>query len=145
LRPLHTKAVAEVDRGLESLTLNPLRRRHRALLEADRELLATLTVLVNRVVGMTRAVHDRYDPSLAEEPVVRGIATELTRAAHDVRLLAEHALPGDGRVDGADPREEPALTAPLVVLQPSEEHWILIGSLLEDIRRIRSEIIGGAE
>jgi hypothetical protein len=31
------------------------------------------------------------------------------------------------------------------VLQPSEEHWILIGSLLEDIRRIRSEIIGGAE
>ncbi|RII95925.1 FUSC family protein, partial [Clavibacter nebraskensis] len=94
LRPRHTKAVAEVDRGLESLTLNPLRRRHRALLEADRELLATLTVLVNRVVGMTRAVHDRYDPSLAEEPVVRGIATELTRAAHDVRLLAEHALPG---------------------------------------------------
>jgi uncharacterized membrane protein YccC len=148
LRPRHTKAVAEVDRGLESLTLNPLRRRHRALLEADRELLATLTVLVNRVVGMTRAVHDRYDPSLAEEPVVRGIATELTRAAHDVRLLAEHALPGDGRADradGADPREEPALTAPLVVLQPSEEHWILIGSLLEDIRRIRSEIIGGAE
>ncbi len=94
---------------------------------------------------MTRAVHDRYDPSLAEEPVVRGIATELTRAAHDVRLLAEHALPGDARADGADPREEPALTAPLVVLQPSDEHWILIGSLLEDIRRIRSEIIGGAE
>ncbi|OUE24947.1 FUSC family protein [Clavibacter michiganensis] len=145
LRPRHTKAVAEVDRGLESLTLNPLRRRHRALLEADRELLATLTVLVNRVVGMTRAVHDRYDPSLAEEPVVRGIATELTRAAHDVRLLAEHALPGDGHGDGGGPHEEPALTAPLVVLQPSEEHWILIGSLLEDIRRIRSEIIGGAE
>jgi hypothetical protein len=58
-----------------------------------------------------------------------------------VRLLAEHALPGDG----GTPHDEPALTAPLVVLQPSEEHWILIGSLLEDIRRIRSEIIGGAE
>lgn len=146
LRPRHTKAAAEVDTGLESLTLNPLRRRHRALLEADRELLATLTVLVNRIVGMTRAVHDRYDPSLVEEPVMRGIATELTRAAHDLRLLAEHAIPGDGTsAAAAAPHEEPALTAPLVVLQPSEEHWILIGSLLEDIRRIRSEIIGGAE
>jgi hypothetical protein len=27
------------------------------------------------------------------------------------------------------------------VLRPDPEHWVLIGSLLEDIRRVREEII----
>jgi hypothetical protein len=37
--------------------------------------------------------------------------------------------------------EAPALTAPVRVLRPDPEHWVLIGSLLEDIRRVREEII----
>jgi hypothetical protein len=38
--------------------------------------------------------------------------------------------------------ELPALTAPLVVTTPNAEHWILLGSLLEDLRRVREEILG---
>jgi hypothetical protein len=36
----------------------------------------------------------------------------------------------------------PALTAPMLVPRPHPDHWILIGSLLEDLRRIREVIIG---
>jgi hypothetical protein len=28
------------------------------------------------------------------------------------------------------------------VARPSEEHWVLIGALLEDLRRVREEIVG---
>ena len=35
----------------------------------------------------------------------------------------------------------PALTAPLVIRPPSSAHWILIGSLMEDLRRIRGELV----
>ena len=34
----------------------------------------------------------------------------------------------------------PALTAPLVILKPNMDHWILFGSLMEDLRRVREEI-----
>jgi hypothetical protein len=39
----------------------------------------------------------------------------------------------------------PALTAPLVIAKPDPRHWILVGSLMEDIRRVREEIMGGPE
>jgi hypothetical protein len=29
-----------------------------------------------------------------------------------------------------------------VVTTPNVEHWILLGSLLEDLRRVREEILG---
>ncbi|MFT4157668.1 MAG: FUSC family protein, partial [Microbacterium sp.] len=35
----------------------------------------------------------------------------------------------------------PALTAPLEVRPPASAHWILIGSLMEDLRRIREELV----
>jgi hypothetical protein len=34
------------------------------------------------------------------------------------------------------------LTAPLRITRPHPEHWLLIGSLMEDLRRIREEIVG---
>ena len=45
----------------------------------------------------------------------------------------------------ADPTQPPtasipALTAPLDVGVPASEHWILIGSLLEDLRRIHETL-----
>ena len=93
---------------------------------------------------MTRAVHDNYDERLRDEPIVGSIATELTRAAHDVRLVARRikaGVCGDAAVDTITV-DLPALTAPLVVARPDSEHWVLIGSLMEDLRRIREEIIG---
>lgn len=138
LRGTRDTAAAAVASGAESLTLNPRRGRHRTLLEKDAELLARLTILVTRVLGMTRAVRDNYRPSLIADPAIVQIAEELRRAAHDVRLL--------GRDEPSATTEEiPLLTAPLQILRANEEHWILIGSLLEDLRRVRHEIVGVEE
>ncbi len=135
LRTLQTTAQDAVAKGEESLTLNPRQGRHRRLLEADAQLLTRLGILVTRVLGMTRAVRDNYSADLLADPAVRAIATELTRAAHDLRLLTRDPT-------SVTEREEPALTAPLQIIAPNPTHWILIGSLLEDMRRVREEIVG---
>lgn len=138
LRTLREAASDAVERGEESLTLNPRRGRHRTQLERDAELLERLSILATRVMGMTRAVRDNYRPTLLADPSIAEIAIELTRAAHDVRLLAADR--------GAEVSTEvPLLTAPLQILRPNAEHWVLIGSLLEDLRRVRLEIIGSDE
>jgi len=138
LRATRDTAMDAVARGAESLTLNPRRSRHRTVLEGDALLLGRLTILVTRVLGMTRAVRDNYRPSLIADPAIVEIAEELRRAAHDVRLL--------GRDEPSTATAEiPLLTASLQILRPNEEHWILIGSLLEDIRRVRHEIQGSED
>lgn len=142
LRGLRQAAEDAIARGDESLTLNPRRSRHRRVLQHDVELLARLGILVTRVLGMSRAVHDHYSAELVSDPAVVAIAAELGRAAHDVRLIVRD-------VDGtaADPitSEIPALTAPLRVLRPNEDNWILIGSLMEDMRRVRENIVDSEE
>ena len=138
MRKLRDTAVDAVAKGAESLTLNPRRGRHRTMLERDAELLDRLSILVTRVLGMTRAVRDNYRPSLLADPAIAEIAVELTRAAHDVRLLVR-----DRENEISD--EPPMLTAPLQILRPNAEHWVLIGSLLEDLRRVRFEIVGTDE
>lgn len=146
LRKLQTDAAAAVTAAQDSLMLNPLGGRHRAAIERDRAFLASLTVLVTRVLGMTRALNDHYDNELSTDPVVRSIAVEFGRAAHDVRLLARELQRPIDR-EGARPitAELPALTAPLVIARPHPEHWILVGSLMEDLRRVREELIGQAD
>lgn len=146
LRTLQARATSAVKTGEESLTLNPRASRQRRILEADRVMLGSLSNLVHRVVAMTRTLRDNYDPELIDDPVVEGIADELRRAAHDVRLLVrdreEEASHGEP-VHPA-PVELPALTAPLSVMRPPE-NWILVGSLLEDLRRVREELIDESE
>jgi uncharacterized membrane protein YgaE (UPF0421/DUF939 family) len=142
LRPMRDKAVESLSKGEESLTLNPRRSAHRDELRQIRELLDRLSPVVTRTIGMTRAVRDHYDATLSEESTVQQIARELHRAAHDLRLLSRPA--GEERDEDAEPvtAEIPALTAPLVIQRPHPDHWILIGSLLEDLRRVREEIVG---
>ena len=140
LRGLRDEAAAALASADESLTLNPRGGRHRRQLARDRAFLDTLTVLATRVPGMARAVRDRYDTSLTTDAVVQSIATELDRAAHDLLLLAQ-APRGRDEPPPVTP-ELPALTAPLVVLRPDEENWVLVGFLLEDLRRVRDEIVG---
>ncbi|MET4782341.1 aromatic acid exporter family protein [Glaciihabitans sp. UYNi722] len=147
LRPQRDAAAEALTLAEESLTLNPRGGRHRTILERDRELLASLSILVTRVLGMARALRDRYDPDLHEDPVVASIALELDRAAHDLMLLARDPRPAAAQREDPDPvtAELPALTAPLVITKPDAEHWILVGSLMEDLRRVREEIIGGTD
>jgi hypothetical protein len=142
LRTMRTAAEDAIARGEESLQLNPRRGRHRTVLQHDIELYSRLSILVTRVLGMTRAVHDHYEDALITDAGVKAIAKELGRAAHDVRLLTRD-------VEGISPEpitsELPALTSPLFILSPNPEHWILIGSLMEDMRRVRAELVGSQE
>jgi uncharacterized membrane protein YgaE (UPF0421/DUF939 family) len=144
LRPLKDSTADALDRAEESLMLNPRQGKHRSVLERDRGLLSTLGPLVTRVIGMARAINDRYDAELVHDPVASSIAIELDRAAHDLELLARPARSTDP-VAAPITAELPALTAPLVVARPDAQHWILVGSLLEDLRRVREEIIGADE
>ncbi|WP_308797328.1 FUSC family protein [Agromyces silvae] len=141
MRPMRDAADASIATGEESLTLNPRRSRHRDELREMRVLLDRLTPIVTQVIGMTRAVFDHYDPSLMDEPTVPAIAEQLRRAGHDVRLAVHLA-----DVDPHPPTSAvPALTSPLVIAPPKSEHWIVIGSLMEDLRRIRHELVDDAE
>ena len=139
LRPMKNAAEASIVAGEESLTLNPRRSTHRAELREMRQLLDRLSPIVTQTIGMTRAYFDHYDDSIGEEPVVAAIADQLRRAGHDVRLAMQIAdiAPEPEALTSAIP----ALTAPLVVRPPSSQHWILIGSLMEDLRRIHGGLL----
>lgn len=90
---------------------------------------------------MTRAFYDRYNDELSEESAVIGIAEQLRRAAHDVRLALR--LTGSASAPAVT-TTLPALTTPYTVVTPTGDHWILIGALLEDLRRIHDEVTGEA-
>jgi len=120
----------------ESLRLNPRGARYKAILEADDALFGRLQPIVSQILGMTRALSDHYGPGLVGDPQVVGMAAEMRRAAHDLALLGRDDL----AVEGAT--EPPALTAPYVIAQPHPEYWQLIGSLMEDLRRVRGRITG---
>jgi uncharacterized membrane protein YgaE (UPF0421/DUF939 family) len=140
LRPMLEAADKAIAAAEESLTLNPRQARHRQELEPLKELQDRLRTLVTRAIGMTRALRDHYDDSLHLEPSVQAFSLELSRAAHDFTLLARDATaPGSAQGGVTEP---PALTAPLVIATPHPQHWILIGSLMEDLRRVREEIVG---
>ncbi len=139
LRPMQAAAVASVEGAEESMTLNP-RRSQRADIAEMRALLSTLSPIVTQVIGMTRAYFDHYDDSLSDEPTVHAIAEQLRRAGHDVRLAVQLA---EVAPDSATQTEAiQALTTPLQVKPPASGHWILVGSLMEDLRRIRGELVG---
>lgn len=139
LRPMKEAAEASISAGEESLTLNPRRSAHRDDLREARALLERLSPIVTQTIGMTRAYFDHYDDTIGEEPAVVAIAEQLRRAGHDVRLAVQ--------VADLSPEPEtltsaiPALTAPLTLRPPSSDHWILIGSLMEDLRRIRGALV----
>ena len=139
VRPKLEAAEDAIEAGAESLTLNPRGRRHRDELDDLRGLVETFRPIVTQMIGMTRATSERYDPSIDEEPAVTAIAEQLHRAAHDVRLLLRRAVPAPVVARPA-PDEPAALTSPLTVSRPSSTHWILVGSLLEDLRRIHDTL-----
>jgi hypothetical protein len=154
LRSLEASASAAVATGAESLTFNPRRGTQSIALDRETELLNRGRVLTRRIIGMSRAFRDHYDANLYNEPTVLEIARELSRAAHDLVLLADQndAAASSGRGDSRStvpeaPPEDllPALTAPLMIPRPHPQHWVLIGSLMEDMRRVREEITGEAD
>lgn len=136
VRETRDAAHAAIGEGTESLALNPRGRRHRDELRALDTLLDGFSPVVVQTIGMTRAFVDRYDDALADEPAMGAIAEQLRRAAHDVELALRRA---DASASAAVV-EPAALTTPLTVGRPASDHWILIGSLLEDLRRIHETV-----
>jgi hypothetical protein len=128
-----------IEVATESLSLNPRSRRHREELAATKSLLERTGPIVTQTIGMTRAFCDHYDPTIADEPTVLAIAEQLRRAAHDVRLDVRRTDAAAG-VAEPDADEPAALTEPLTVHAPSRDHWVLIGSMLEDLRRIHEAL-----
>lgn len=120
----------------DSLRLNPRGRHYRQALAEDDELFQRLQPIITQIIGMSRAVYDLYSPELVDDPSVVGMVEEIRRAAHDLELLAHPERPG------APVSEPPALTAPYTILRPHPDHWVLIGSLMEDLRRVRGRITG---
>lgn len=118
----------------DSLRFNPRSRRYREGLAEDDDQFQRLQPIVTQVIGMARALSDLYSPELADDPTVAGMADEMRRAAHDLARLA-HAT-------GGEPTEPPALTAPFTIPTPNPRHWVLVGSLMEDLRRVRGRITG---
>lgn len=139
LRQGSTAAKTALQEGRDSLAFNPRRRRLDDRLQADDALFRRLEPIVTQVIGMTRTVHDHDATALAEGPLGARIAEECRRAAHDLRLLADRA-PGKPAADVADLR----LTSPIAVLDAPPADWVVAGALLEDLRRIREEIVTDA-
>ena len=79
------------------------------------------------------------DHALAREPAVQAIADQLRRAAHDIRLDLRRT-PRAGDVEPTATTTIPALTAPLQLTAPSATNWIVVGSLMEDLRRIHEQL-----
>lgn len=125
----------------ESLRFNPRSKRYRDDLAEDDVHFQRLQPIVTQVIGMARALTDLYSPDLTADPAVAGMATEMRRAAHDLRHLAGP----EPASDFPTPQEPLALTAPYRILQPNPDHWVLIGSLMEDLRRVRGRITGTIE
>ncbi|AZZ49698.1 FUSC family protein [Rathayibacter rathayi] len=140
LQTMQSKAEEAIATGEESLRLNPRRSAHRDRLLALHSVVPRLARIVTRVRGMSRTVHDLYDDELVAEPTIADIAVQLHRAAHDLRLLVQSSVAVPEPETITD--ELPALTAPLVIANPHPQHWILLGALAEDLRRIREEIVG---
>lgn len=139
LRPMRASAEHAIERASEALTLNPFGGRYRREFDEMRALLdERLEPLSMQVIGMTRALVDHYDESLASDPAALAIAEELRRAAHDVRLALHLAEVEPAPLTSAIP----ALTAPIELLPPRGGNWVLIGSLMEDLRRVRGELRG---
>lgn len=135
MRPMLTAVDQAIADAEESLSLNPLRGRHLPALAEAKALRDRASALITQTLGVTRTLHDHYDAELVSEPTMPAIVDEVRRSAHDLRILGRPA---------PERPEPPALTAPLQVATPSATHWVVIGSLLEDLRRIHEEIAGEA-
>ncbi|MDX2375234.1 aromatic acid exporter family protein [Microbacterium sp. LRZ72] len=140
MRDARDEAAAAIADARESLTLNPRARRHRDELAGLSALVDRLGPIVTQSVGMTRALDDRYDVGVCEEPAVGAIGDQLHRAAGAVRRGLARVRAGDAAASEPVVDEPPALTAPLQTPAPSPDHWVLIGALLEDLRRIHGAL-----
>lgn len=145
LRPQLNRAQTTLRNAQEGLRFNVFKGKHADELAKEAALLQQLSIIVTRVIGVAHGVRDHYDDSVIAEPGIAQIAEELMRSGHDLRLLVRDAgLPATNQ-SHPDTQELPALTEPIQLSPPSGLNWVLIGFLMENLRRIRDEITEGFE
>lgn len=143
LRGTVADAEAAIAEARDSLALNPRARRLTTEVDALADDVHRLFAIVTQLIGMTRAFVDDYDDTIAGDRQVGAIAEQLHRAAHDIRLerpVGAAEVAGDASPLEASPGEPPALTRPLELRTAPPAHWVLIGSLLVDLRRIHAGV-----
>lgn len=145
LRGEYNHALATLTQARESLQYNARKKTLGQVLDREAALMERLAILVTRVIGMARAIRDNYDASVLDEPTINEISSELLKAGHDLRLVVRDLGLPAVVAPHPDTSEMPALTKPIRVLSPSNENWILIGFLIENIRLVRGEITGASE
>ncbi len=134
IRAVRDAADAAIVAAAESLTFNPRAGRHRFDLARLRTTLDGLTPIVTQVIGMTRAFTDRYEPTVAADPAMREVAASVRRAAGDLRHVV-----GDAERAASDVSARSG--APRETTVPQTSHWVLVGSMLEDYRRVDEELL----
>ncbi len=145
LRKQLNQAQETLQAAQESLRFNVFKGTHAKDLDAQQRLLQQIAVLVTRTIGVARGVLDNYDETVIAEPGIAQIAEEFIRSGHDLRLLVRDAgLPATNQAHPST-LEMPALTEPILLSPPSGFNWVLIGFLMENLRRIREEIIGATD
>lgn len=145
LRPQLNSAQATLRNAQEGLRFNVFKGKHAQELEKEAALLQQLSIIVTRVIGVAHGVRDHYDDSVIAEPGIAQIAEELLRSGHDLRMLVRDAGLPATKQSHPDTQELPALTEPIQLSPPSGLNWVLIGFLMENLRRIRDEITEGFE
>lgn len=145
LRGEFNHALVTLTQARESLQYNARKRKLGQVLDREAALMERLAILVTRVIGMARAIRDNYDDSVLDEPTINEISSELLKAGHDLRLVVRDLGLPAVVAPHPDTSELPALTKPIRVLSPSNENWILIGFLIENVRLVRGEITGASE
>lgn len=144
LRPQLNQAQTTLRSAQESLRFNVFKGTYGKYLNSQQQLIEQLAVLVTRTIGVARGVRDNYDETVITESGIAQIAEEFKRSGHDLRLLVRDAgLPATNQAH-PDMQELPALTEPILLSPPSGLNWILIGFLMESLRRIRDEIKGNS-
>lgn len=133
LRNLEDRALEAVEDAEESLTLNPRAKGKREGVAMLRRSVDDLGSITAGLIGMARAFRDHYNDSLTSEPMMVQVATEMRRIAHDLRM---YYVAGNARAGEPGTDTQPLLTTPIVTASPSGTNWMLMGSLLEDLRRI---------
>ena len=146
LAGLAAAAQAAGTRAEESLLWNPVRRRRAAQLEAERRRLAVLSRVTVQVRGLARTLHDHLlaDPG-ALSPQGRRILAELVDGTADAvaRLDEPVEVAGDSPAPAGAESEAFAAAVGLLRIQAREDPgpmWTVYGALVEDLRRIRSEV-----
>ncbi|MCO8182351.1 FUSC family protein [Tropheryma whipplei] len=144
-----------VEKAKESMLLNHKAKKMRAKFDDDVLVLFRLERIAGHLIGMLHVYMDSFTPELSKDSAVKEISRQLNKAAHDTQLFKRQWKPNRSNrfmqkvirnkvaVDTTPPTSAiPILTTPLRVTKPDPIHWVAIGSMLADLKRIHDLVTG---